>query len=507
MGNTESLETLEKSVLIERFIALQEELKKNQKELERNQAEIQRLKRILYKLQRSKYGNKSEKIEYVTRQLCLLGFEVDPKTEQETPKVITIPEHKRSTSRKAKDYSELPVERVVFDVEKRSCDTCNGELSVIGEDVSRELNYQPAKLFIKEFVRPKYACSCCKDKVTQAQLPLTVKPLERSIVGASLLAYIIVSKYVDHIPLHRLEEIFRRKGVELPRRAMCDWILEAVNRYLSPLHLALKKMLIEGTDYLHADETTIKIQDREIEGKCHTGYLWGMASTELKAVLFEYFPSRAGAVAEVIFKDFKGALQTDLYAGYNKVILPENGVKRLACLAHIRRKFIEVQKEAPKEASKVLLIIASMYKLEKQYAGLSPPERKEIRDKKIRPLLLELKDYLNQLSVKTLPKAGLRVAISYTLGQWDAVERILEDGRYNLDNNPIERLIRPIAVGRKNYLFAGSHEGAQRAAVIYSLLGTAKLNKINPYDWLVDVFTNMRGLSDQQAASRFLRPL
>lgn len=366
----------------------------------------------------------------------------------------------------------------------------------MNSDISRELEWQTAKLWVNEYELKRYGCNHCKGKVVQGKLPCEAKPLERSLPGAGLLSHIIVSKYVDHLPLHRQEQIFARQGIELPRNLMCGWIGGVVDTYLAPLWGLLQTEAF-AESYLQGDETGIKVQDSDKEGVCHNGYLWGACSPVKKLVVFEYAESRAGAVAKDIFENFKGRLQTDAYAGYNPVLLPEK-VERIACLAHVRRKFIDIEKVSPKETTVVLKLIADLYHLETQWYGLSPPERKAKREIHSRELLLKLEKYLRDLAERTLPKAPLMEAIGYTLSQWDAIMRILDDGLYHLDNNCIEREMRPIALGRKNYLFAGSHEGARRAAIIYSFFATARLHKVNPYKWLHDVLRRMRSLDQSR---------
>ena len=453
--------------------------------------EINQLRTHLIKLQKGViFGTKSERLSnLVDGELPLFADQIVAPPIMEEPAKVIVPAHTRA-ARVRRDLSKLPHIRVEHAPESTVCKCCGEELTQIGEEVSKELEYQPAKLFVNEHVRPKLACNHCKGGVTCDPLPLTVKPLERSIAGAGLIAQILVSKYVDHNPLHRQEQIFARLGFAIPRRNMCDWIAGVEDVYLTRLWRALKLELL-AESYLQGDETTLKVQDNETPGECHTGYLWGIHSTEKKLVLFEYAPSRAGAVAKDIFADFTGVLQTDAYAGYNKVLLPDK-VQRVACLAHVRRKFVESQATCSKEATVVLTMIAALYKFENQWKALDAPAIKKARDKVSKPVLLKLHDYLRELASRTLPKAPLMEAISYTLNQWNAIMRVLDDGRFHLDNNGIEREMRPIAIGRKNYMFAGSHDGARRAAVIYSLLGTARLHKVNPHEWLKDVLTRMR---------------
>jgi hypothetical protein len=271
---------------------------------------------------------------------------------------------------------------------------------------------------------------------------------------------------------------------------MCDWIGLAHDDYLLRLWEAHEGELFKES-YLQGDETTFKVQDGATPGECHRGYLWGTYAPEKKLVLFEYAEGRAGSVARDIYRDFKGTLQTDAYAGYNAVVLPEK-VVRIGCLAHVRRAFRECEKICSKEAGTILQLIGELYRLDRQWKALDPPERLRQRNEFSRPVLLKLEAYLRALRERSLPQSPLMKAINYTLNQWASIEGIFGDGRYHLDNNAIEREMKTIAVGRKNYLFAGSHEGARKAAVIYSLLGTAKLHGVNPHEWLTHVFKVMR---------------
>jgi transposase len=497
-----------KAFLVSALIEKERKLEEKEQEFEKKYSEIKsltqqqadeisRLQHILYKLQKGEYGAKSEKYKLVdTKTIPLPGFESEPEAPKESKtELLEVKAHSRA-ARKQRDLSSLPRVIIPCDIEDKSCACCGSELVNIGTDSSQELEYQPAKLFINVYQRPKYACNNCKESgVLQAKLPQGAKPLERSLAGAGLLTQIVVSKYVDHIPLHRQEQIFERKGVPIPRHQMCDWVAGVTEEYLEPLYLEHLKIMLKE-NYLQADETSIKVQDNNIQGKCHQGYLWGACSPVKKTVAFVYSPSRAGAVAEEIFKDYKGHLQTDLYAGYNKVILP-NEVTRLACLAHVRRKFIEAAKAHPKETDVILKLIASLYKNESLWKNLTPEDLLQNRQSDSVLILKDLKKYLDDLVIKTLPKAPLAEALNYALCQWQNIAAIFEDPRFHLDNNMIERQIRPIAIGRKNYLFAGSHEGAKRAAIIYSMFGTAKLHKVNPADWLKYLLQNLRSNKKQ----------
>ncbi len=450
--------------------------------ISRQTAEVISLRKQLIDIYRAQFAPKSEKRPLEpSKQLPLFPVvEVAAPAVPHSPPTV-IKAHTRA-ARTKRDLSKLPRNRIVHEPEQRTCGCCGKELSKIGEDVSQELEYQPAKLFVNEHVRPRYACAGCKDGVQQAKLPVGVKPLARSIAGAGLLSQVLVAKYVDHVPLHRQEQIFARHGFEIPRKSLCEWVGGVVEQYLTSLWRALFEELYKES-YLQADETTIKVQDGERAGVCHTGYLWGVCSPKRQIVAFSYAPSRAGAVAAELFTPFTGTLQTDAYAGYHPVLLPDK-VQRIACLAHVRRKFIEAEKIAPKECGAILKLIAELYGFEKRWKALSPEERLVGRQQKSLPVLQKLETYLRELTTRTLPEAPLMKAITYTLKQWTEIRRIFDGGDYQLDNNPIEREMRPIAVGRKNYLFAGSHQGATRAAVIYSLFGTARLHGVNPVQWL-----------------------
>jgi transposase len=451
--------------------------------------EIDKLQRLLKQAQKNLYGRKSEKLSKESTQEPLFTFQHEPE-QQPLENVTEVPAHTRRTSKREKELpSDLPRERIEYDLEDKLCKGCGSEMSVIGEEKTEILEHVPAQFTVIEHVRLKRACGCCKTGVFTPKLPPTVQPLERAQPGPGLLAHIILSKYMDHLPLYRQEQMFARQRIELSRQKMCDWIASA-SELLFPLWQEQKREML-ALPYLQADETTIKVQDHEEkDGGLHTGYFWTLHSPEKKLVSFEYYESRAGECAKELFAGFSGTAQTDYYAGYNKVLLPGT-VRRLACLAHVRRKFIEAQSSGRSECGRVLELIAKLYHIENQSKGLAPPDRKAAREKHARDILQKLRAYLLELQTKTLPRAPLAEALSYALSQWDAIELYLEDGTFEIDNNGVERQIRPIAIGRKNYLFAGSHEGARRAAILYSLLATCKLHKINAFEWLRDVLVRV----------------
>ena len=371
-----------------------------------------------------------------------------------------------------------------------SCPCCSKELTFFDGEVTEELEYRPSELFVNEHVRLKGMCpDGCRFGVETGELPDTVQPLAKRRPGAGLLAHICISKFVDHLPLYRQEQMFIRQNVELRRQRLSDWVNATAEEIFLPLWRELKRQTLTSS-YVQGDETEIKVQESDVDGKCHKGYFWAAHAVCEKLAFFEYHESRAGSSAVEVFEGFQGTLQTDLYAGYNKVILPEK-VERVACLAHVRRKFIEVQPVAGSAAGTVIQMIGKLYAFEKKWSNAPPDKLRELRDRFSKPVLTELHTYLRQQAVKTLPQSPLMKAISYALEQWTEIERIFASGVFHLDNNGIERQIRPIAVGRKNYLFAGSHAGAKNAAVIYSLIATAKLNKVNVFHWMKDVISRV----------------
>ena len=459
--------------------------------------EIEKLQLLIIQANKSRFGKKSEKLSSDDRQGLLFSFEAPGPIAVET--ISVVPEHTRTVHKKGRKPlpDNLPRNRIEHPPEETVCSCCKEPLVKIGEDITEELDYSPATFVLNEHVRVRLACSRCKGNgVETSKLPETVQPLERARPGSGLLASIIINKYVDHLPLYRQEQMFLRAGIEIPRQRMCDRVMKVAD-LLYPLWKELKQEILLNP-YVQADETTIKVQDPDKENEgLFTGYFWSLHKPPNLAY-FEYFPSRAGEAAKELLKDFKGTIQTDLYAGYNKVLLPGE-VIRIACLAHVRRKFIEVEKTAKSECTKVLELISRLYQNEAKWKNADSQERLNLRQQHSVPVLSELHEYLSMLQVRTLPKAPLMEAISYALIQWEQVKAIFSDGNYQLDNNAIERQIRLIALGRKNYLFAGSHDGARAAATFYSLLGTCKLNKVNQFTWLSDVISKLKTINRSNA--------
>lgn len=461
-----------KRVQIESLI---EENSRLSSELEKAQSEIQKLHRIIASANKKIFGKTSEKSAV---QPELFDLANPPAAIEEE---VEVKGHKRSIKRTPTPDAIPVTERIFYEPEVVNCPCCDKELSVIGEEITTQIEYVPASFTKTEHVKIKKACRSCKESgVFTGSIPDGVIPLEGCRPGASLLASIVVSKYKDHLPLHRQEEIYKRHGIYLARQTMCDWVLKVVDA-LAPIYKRIHQVLLEQ-NYLHADETTIKVQDID-----KTGYLWGLHAPP-NLVWFHYSNSRSSEVAKEIFKEFKGAVLTDAYAGYNGVYIPEN-VTRLACWAHIRRRFIEARKTAPSQCDSVIKLIAKLYEIEDEKDLV---KRFEKRQKKSSEIIDKIFAYLKELSKSLLPRHPLQEDILYALKQQKEASQYITDPKFQIDNNSLERLIRPIAVGRKNYLFAGSHNGAHAAAVLYTLINSCTLNKVNPFDYIKDVLLKVQ---------------
>jgi transposase len=447
--------------------------------------EVEKLRLHIINANRKLFGRKTEKISDLA---LLFPPEMLGEPKGEAPASVTVKEHTREVKRGRKPLPEnLPRRVIAHEPAEQQCTCCGAALVEISRDITEVLEYIPAQLEIHEHHRINKACNRCKNHgVSSGILPDYAQPLPGFRPGAGLLAQILVAKYRDALPYHRQSAIFERSGIEIPRQRMSDWTME-VATLVTPVYEELIKEILKAP-YVQADETTLKVQDRTDPRNIITGYLWGVLQPQQKLVWYHYAPSRAGEVPKEIFSGYKGAVQTDLYAGYNQVYLPVE-VQRIACLAHIRRRFVEARPTAPKLCDEILQLIAELYQVEKQARRLSPAERFSRRQQKSLPTLIELKTKLEKTRASLLPKHALQEALAYPLKQWDAIQRAFDNGLYEIDNNAIEREMRPIAIGRKNYLFAGSHNGARAAAILYSLLNSCSLNKVNPYLYLKDIIT------------------
>ena len=392
---------------------------------------------------------------------------------------------KRQRKRAGRQPLPPELERIEHRHEPASCQCgqCGADLVKIGEDVSEQLDVEPARFFVHRHIRPQYACRPC-ETVTAAPIPPAV--IDGGMAAVGLLAWIAVCKYLDHLPLYRIEQMAARSGVPLARSTLGEWI-GRIGVALQPLADRLAELLRERS-CLHADETPVRQLDPG-SGKTKYAYLWAYRSNTLddgpNIVLFDYQTSRAGAHARAFLQDWRGHLMVDDYAGYKALFTA--GPTELACLAHIRRKFFDVHAVSPSPvAEEALRRIAQLYAIEQQAAGMMPSQRLVLRQQHAVPALAELHTWLLATRYSVAAGSGTAKAIEHALKRWPALQRYASSGNLPIDNNPVENAIRPIAIGKKNWLFAGSERAGRRAAAIQSLFATAKLNGLDPASWLAD---------------------
>jgi transposase len=356
-------------------------------------------------------------------------------------------------------------------------------LKRIGEEVTEELDYEPGKLFVNRYVRPKYAGANNEGVIIA---PMVERPVPKAIAGAGLLAQLVIDKYVDHLPLYRQMERFKREGIVIAASTLGDSISKCC-RLIEPLYNALVKLVLQSP-YLHADETSIKVLDKDKKGTTHRGYYWAYHNSTDGLLWFDYRQGRGREGPQQQLKGFNGFLQTDGYAVYD-VFKETPGVTVLHCMAHARRKFFEAQQNDLPRAAYALEQIGLLYQLERHARGrqFSESQVLELRQQKAMPILEALGAWMKEQYAQVLPKSPIGNALGYSIQRWKELCVYTTNGSLNIDNNPVENSIRPVAIGRKNYLFAGSHEAAQRSAILYSLLGTCKLHAINPFVWLRDI--------------------
>ncbi|NYS61241.1 IS66 family transposase [Vreelandella salicampi] len=399
---------------------------------------------------------------------------------------------------------ELPRVEVVHELpeEARHCQDDGTALTVIGEAVSEELHVVPARVEVIRHVRRKYACRTCEEGVKIAAAP--AKLLPKSNASATLLAYIATAKYQDALPLYRQSQIFARHGAEIPRNTLARWMVQAGER-ITPLIETLRQHLLTAP-LIHMDETTLQVNQEADRKASATSYMWVQRGGPpgQQVVLFDYDASRAGRVPVRLLSDYAGRLITDGYEGYAEVVR-RNGITHAGCWAHARRKFVEAQKVQPKgktgKADWALNQIRKLYGVEKQAKALKPDARHALRDQKSRPLIDQLRTWLDKSLAQVLPKSALGKALHYLDHQWPRLTRFLDDGLIPLDNNPAENAIRPFVVGRKNWLFSHTPSGAQASAAIYSLIETAKANGLSPYEYLQHVFETLPTLNDDELST------
>jgi transposase len=361
---------------------------------------------------------------------------------------------------------------------------------LIGHEITEVLEIIPPDVYVRKIMRAKYAV---KESVTVAPMPSL--PFPKRNLGASLAAHILVGKFADHLPFYRQRQMLARSGLEVSDSTLGDWFKASAD-LLSPLYDVLGRKTFEQT-YLQGDESPIPVQDNHKAGTTHTGYHWVVHAPEIRAVLFAYHPGRAAKFPDEMLASFSGALQTDGYAGYNNLFARED-ITPLACMAHARRKFEHALTNDKARAEHALELIRWLYAIEHTCteAKMDHEQRRQYRALHAEPILEKIGHWLKEEVMRVEPKSPMGMAIQYALNLWPRLCAYAKDGRYMIDNNLVENTIRPMAIGRKNYMFAGSHKAAQDAALMYSLLGTCKLHGIEPLAYLTDVIAR---ISDHKA--------
>ncbi len=479
---------------MEATITIEEKLVKQITELSIENVDLKQnnlfLKEELAQLKRLIYGRKSEKRSVVdSQQGNLFGDDdVQEKAVEEAEQISYKRKKKKGQPKRQLLPSHLPRKEVVIEPEDKP-----ENAKKIGEEITEILEFNPATLFVIRYMRPKYVdVNEDKDKrvdgVFTGKLPSL--PIPKGNAGPGLLAHILISKYIDHLPLHRQIQQLKRQGIHLHRSTMNNWFMSC-GRLLSPLYDCLQSKLIQS-DYLQGDETPIQVQVKEKKGKTHRGYHWVYHDEKGKVVCFNYRKSRSRAGPKEFLKDFEGALQADGYTVYD-MYETHPSITLLACMAHVRRYFFEALDNDRKRAEKVLDEIAKLYKWEAEYKveEFNAEQIKQHRQQYHLPILESLEEYFDDEINKVLPKSSIGKAIGYAKRLWKRIKRYTENGNWEIDNNGVERKIRPVAIGKKNYMFAGSHKAAGYAAMIYSLLGTCKLNDVAPFEWLKYVLENI----------------
>ena len=467
---------------------------------------IEALTHELAHIRRIRFGVKSETLSPLQRDVFeetldtdLSAIEAEVEQLQDGQPCDTVVKPKRPRAGRQPLPDHLPRIEHRHEPASCTCGRCGKDLVKIGEDVSEQLDVEPAKFFVHRHIRPQYACRAC-ETVTAAPIPPAV--IDGGMAAVGLLAWVMVSKYQDHLPLYRLEQIAARDNVILSRSTLAEWV-GRVGVALQPLAERLKWHLLQG-DTLLADETPVP-QLAPGNGKTRKAYLWAYRSNDLqpgpRIIVFDYQTGRGGAHARQFLGGWRGHLMVDDYAGYKPLFAGDgcaDACIELGCLAHARRKFYDLhqanqypQGHKSPMALEALKRIAALYAIEAEAAAFGIPERQALRAEKSRPALAALRDWLTETRAKTAPGTAAAKALDYSLRRWPTFSRYAETGHLPIDNNPTENCIRPIAVGKKNWLFVGSERAGQRAAAIQTLLGTAKLNGVNPAAWLKDTLEKL----------------
>ncbi len=452
------------------------------KVIAKKEEDVARLNLIVANLQRMLFGSKKERFIAVDKAQLQLSFEdfaSEEVLQDETPVKEKIV-YEREKPSKHSGRNKLP-ENLLVVVETIEPADLTEDMVKIGEEITDILEYTPAQFFKRRIIRPKYV----NKKTLQIKIAeLPSRPIEKCLAGNSVLTHILVSKYVDHLPLYRQQQIFRRAEIEIAPSTIDSWVAQSGN-FIVPLYDRMVEF-VKNQRYLQADETTLRVLDKDKKGETHLGYLWVYHAPLSRMCVFDYQQGRGTDAPRQMLTNYQGALQTDGYKVYDRYCLkPE--IMHLACWAHARRYFEKALMQDKQRASFVLHEIQKLYAIERKTTVLTPDQRHTIRLNEALPVINELGKWMHRERNMVLPKSLIGKAIEYCTKLWSSLMTYLENGNYHIDNNAIENKIRPVALGRKNYLFAGSHNGAQRTAMFYTFFANCQLNGVNPEKWLKKV--------------------
>ena len=454
--------------------------------------QIDDLQGQLYYLKRQLFGKKSEKLDPQQRLLFEnLYDEVKAKLEQQKQSKVEVAKKQKNENHNGRNPlpAELPRETIEImpSQEQQTCEICNTPKEIIGTEKTEKLEYRPACFYVKQYVRYKMACRKCEGNISIGQLPPMV--VDKGIAGEGLLAHIITSKFADHNPLNRLEGIFQRSGVDINVSTMCDWVGQCSD-LLEPLVKRMHKKILESPK-INSDDTSIPVKSPGRKGSTYNGYLW-VYIDDKKNVVFDFTPTRSREGPIKFLGKYNGKLQADAYSGYDEYFR-KSGAMEIGCHAHARRKFEYALDSDPVRAARLMVLWGGLYEIEKRAKEqkYDSTQLLEARQKEAKPILNEIKAVLNEYKDQVLPKSPMGKAITYSLNQWEALNRYVDDPILEIDNNLSERTLRTVCIGRKNYLFAGSEAGARRAANIYSLVASCKLNDIDPFAYFRDVLSRV----------------
>jgi transposase len=455
--------------------------------LQQREGYIQRLQHLLARFRRWQFGAKSERVPDGQQIFDFYGTLEPVKTKEDRPEAAP----RARTRPKRGGYrvipKDLPQKVVTVDLEEheKNCPRCGALRRLIGYEETRQLDHQPASFFEIVTRRAKYACDPCEGHLQTAPLPVPLGPIEKGLPGFGLLAQVLVAKYCDHLPLYRQSKIYLRHGVEIPRSTLCNWVGQAV-LLLEPIVKAMREDVLLSR-IVGTDDTVVRMLVPGL-GRTVQARLWGYLGDPMhNQMVYEFTPDRKQEHPIAFLENFKGKIQADAYKGYDRLFLPGSERTELGCWAHDRRYWFDARDTDPQRASVALGYIRLLYQVEAEAAPLTPAQRLALRRGKSLPILEDFKKWLDQESYKVLPQSPIGEAFHYTHAQWEALIRYVEDGEASIDNNAVERGLRGVAIGRKNFLFAGSEAGGRWMAVAYSLIESCKLNGVDPHRYLKDV--------------------